>query len=1371
MPGGDSAALSELRGAPSSVKLFVFWLFETVHIAANFATARSANRSMPLKTKVLRTAGLGSQSPAGVLHRQTKRLLIEMLAFPTYRTRQALMPSAESAATFALVFLLHAVPNGPRTEAAPVNREVAHLWNPVAAKLHPENLLVVLTQSTKGDDEAAFTHQLIVQTAWRLRRSTGDELSRVQRLWRYMVETKQALMREAISPSGLERRAELPGACVLFTLLMEGQGGAVGKEETAPHPALAQMACAQAVGPGVDDPLLHSEFLQRLKGDVAKSLKKMKKRRDDRLSALRTTPRTEKRRSELSNGRTLLLRCRGDYQASFTSSSSLKQERIREKEARGAVGRLVQGRVLLQDLWGPATAVFTSISPESNWRLDDVEGPDRMRVRLKRFLSRPLAKELGIVAAPADAAPDSEPQGSPGSATGGGPARWFPEEEDDEDELKALIDHHFEPGMVGPDEAEFGITSSRDRLASYPCAQVTPMVRVEGELVLFSKALYFLSNDSPYKDDLERNSCAQDVLSPMSPVAQGSDMKQRKKRMIHRMHLHAVRQRLTAHYSEVSGVFRRKYLLVNNSLEVFTERGLAFLFSFRDEREREKVYSELLAQCSRAKEMSHTAEKLTTWQEKWQRGEITNFQYIMSLNTMAGRSFNDLTQYPVFPHVLADYTSVELDLSDPAAYRDLTRPMGCQTEERRRRAADKYEQTAEMYEMERGDAPRDSRKAFSTTQSGFRMLWGKKVEEQAESVDLYALPPYHHGSHFSNRATVLYYCIRLQPFTDYFCELNDLKLDVPDRSFHSMERAWRLSSAVSSTDVKELTPEFFYLPEFLVNSNSIEFGVKQDKATVDHLELPPWAKGNPRLFVDMQRRALEGEECSRNLHHWIDLTFGFKAAKEAAVESLNCFHPYAYEGAVNIDAIEDPIRRQSTIDIINNFGQMPTQLLTKPHKKRSVELIFHSRDVPFWKTKPPERKLHEAPFAQCQSQADKALTLVKSEQRQGAVLTLQSIRGEGSSKESATTRGIDSVANEHADDDVCTLPASQILLVHASHEPGGELMGGLTEKVVREALNYKSWDNSIKVRLYEMSRPGKDVLTLRQSTRVDPIRSAAASSADATHIALGTESGAIEVYRYGWSGSTAQRKLASPEKPAWDLEGDQGAAFQFNPPSYDAREGPPHHPLPACSLAVEDAEGKVRSLRLLSCLQGHTAAVVSLVVSKEFNVILSGGTDGLLIVWDLLDLTFIRSLSAMQHDPAPSHETWRHVGNAPEPNETMSVVDINPQNGDIVAISAAAGRGNQLNLWNINGVGLARRRLEEQATCIQFSGSLVLVGLYSGKVLLLSAFDLSPVSSPLCPKADCPVTALATNEGQTKLYIAQLSNMRTILTTWSAKTK
>lgn len=43
---------------------------------------------------------------------------------------------------------------------------------------------------------------------------------------------------------------------------------------------------------------------------------------------------------------------------------------------------------------------------------------------------------------------------------------------------------------------------------------------------------------------------------------------------------------------------------------------------------------------------------------------------------MAGRSYKDITQYPVFPWVIYDYISKNINLDNKFIYRDLTRPMG-----------------------------------------------------------------------------------------------------------------------------------------------------------------------------------------------------------------------------------------------------------------------------------------------------------------------------------------------------------------------------------------------------------------------------------------------------------------------------------------------------------------------------------------------------------------------------------------------------------------------------------------------------------------------------------------------------------------------
>jgi len=40
---------------------------------------------------------------------------------------------------------------------------------------------------------------------------------------------------------------------------------------------------------------------------------------------------------------------------------------------------------------------------------------------------------------------------------------------------------------------------------------------------------------------------------------------------------------------------------------------------------------------------------------------------------LTGRTYNDLNQYPVFPWVLTNYDTKELDLSLPSNYRDLSK--------------------------------------------------------------------------------------------------------------------------------------------------------------------------------------------------------------------------------------------------------------------------------------------------------------------------------------------------------------------------------------------------------------------------------------------------------------------------------------------------------------------------------------------------------------------------------------------------------------------------------------------------------------------------------------------------------------------------
>lgn len=277
--------------------------------------------------------------------------------------------------------------------------------------------------------------------------------------------------------------------------------------------------------------------------------------------------------------------------------------------------------------------------------------------------------------------------------------------------------------------------------------------------------------------------------------------------------------------SKVMDLQLRRYLLRDTGLEVFLIDGRTFLVAFETRSDRDAVYAILAARPMPSRVAYEVDVVLTgtllreSVTAKWQRGLISTFEYLMHLNTLAGRSYNDLTQYPVFPWIVADYTSAELNLRNTAAtFRRLDRPMGAQTEPRLQSFLEKYDALVEMGQT-----------------------------------------PYHYGSHYSNVGVVLHYLVRCEPFASFCLQFQGGHFDVADRLFDSVEAAWRHASAGTASDVKECIPEFFYFPDFLRNDNHFDLGRKQTGEVVDAVRLPPWAQGSARLFVRKMREALESD--------------------------------------------------------------------------------------------------------------------------------------------------------------------------------------------------------------------------------------------------------------------------------------------------------------------------------------------------------------------------------------------------------------------------------------------------------------------------------------------------------------------------------
>eukprot|EP00760_Papus_ankaliazontas_P006137 PhM_4_TR12918/c0_g1_i1/m.4692 len=292
----------------------------------------------------------------------------------------------------------------------------------------------------------------------------------------------------------------------------------------------------------------------------------------------------------------------------------------------------------------------------------------------------------------------------------------------------------------------------------------------------------------------------------------------------------------------------------------------------------------------------------------WQNGDLSTYEYLLRINSVAGRSFQDYNQYPVFPWVVRCDSSAEaLDLQDEQQFRALARPMGAQDEVRAQEFRQRYED------------------------------W---VDD--------SIPKFHYGSHYSSNAVVLYYKLRVQPNTRMSIMYQGGRLDVADRLFHSIREAWYSSSAGSRTDVKELIPEFFNCMSggahlMFSNVNDVALGVNRDGVTLGDVVLPSWAS-DAHAFLVRHREALESDFVSANIHNWFDLIFGVLQKGAEAEAALNVFHPLAYEEGVAqaLSATESIEDVKAIVAHLDNFGTTPRMVFHEPHPRRIVKMSISS---------------------------------------------------------------------------------------------------------------------------------------------------------------------------------------------------------------------------------------------------------------------------------------------------------------------------------------------------------------------------------------------------------------------------------------------
>ena len=249
---------------------------------------------------------------------------------------------------------------------------------------------------------------------------------------------------------------------------------------------------------------------------------------------------------------------------------------------------------------------------------------------------------------------------------------------------------------------------------------------------------------------------------------------------------------------------------------------------------------------------------LLKYTKQWLLGGISNFDYLMLLNHAAGREVGNFNHHAVMPWIM--------DFSVPyGGWRDFTKS---------------------KYRLNKGDSQLDF--TYEVTRMG----------SSDTSVGLGVLPPHHISDLLSDLTCYVYLARQTQK--DVLCA-HVRPLWVPNEYPRSIQR-------IQIWTPDECIPQFFIDP-------SVFSSIHPD---LPDLEVPSWAD-SPEDFVHQHMAALESSHVSENLHHWIDIAFGYKLSGTAALKAKNI-----------VLSLVNPQEKPK------NCGAV--QLFTTPHPKRKAFL-------------------------------------------------------------------------------------------------------------------------------------------------------------------------------------------------------------------------------------------------------------------------------------------------------------------------------------------------------------------------------------------------------------------------------------------------
>ena len=430
---------------------------------------------------------------------------------------------------------------------------------------------------------------------------------------------------------------------------------------------------------------------------------------------------------------------------------------------------------------------------------------------------------------------------------------------------------------------------------------------------------------------------------------------------------------LAISYDKIQYFFIRLYFYQETGLEIYTTFNKNYYFNFKNSVFLHKVINEILQNGTfrEIKTEDYKGKKILGYEKtininkkrnyyvndkilEWTKYKISTLEYIMWMNIYGGRSLNDLTQYPVFPWLIMDYSSDELNYEKENTYRNLFLPIGMldindKSKTRKETFIDTYtlikNDLKENFHdfnyseyLKKGDEYFDnyknkkSKKISENTETPSSE--NDNIDNNVSSIELNQLPSFY-GSHYSNPTYVCHFLTRIFPFSFVSIEIQGDKFDDPNRMFLSIFRTFESASTLKD-DIRELIPEFYTLPEIFQNKNNLNLAqgktdANNEKIIINDVELPPWSDDVPTNFITEKRKLLE--KSNIKINKWIDIIFGNYQRGEKAEEIHNIFQAQTYERMVKIENIKDIDMRNALMRLVE-VGVTPMQILDVDSKPK-----------------------------------------------------------------------------------------------------------------------------------------------------------------------------------------------------------------------------------------------------------------------------------------------------------------------------------------------------------------------------------------------------------------------------------------------------